>query len=312
MKQFYLFLAIATLLSCSKDKEDEGGSPAITNFTVTQNNGELLFAYSSNIDINYYEISYNESNGGTVNGGDGYRFTTSQPASDIKSIQELNVYTNWSYLFFIRGIGTNNTTTEWFGPVYVTLNAYCEEPSNLNFSGSISWENSNPATAYYQVQYGLQGFALGSGTILQTNEQSVQDLVLVQGNVYEAYVRNYCNGGLGWSGWNGPVNYYATDNLNVCGLPNNLGYYTEYNFFGDPVGANISWGDPGNNKKYEFTLVGNGQSPSTGALQTREDYGKQITYTQLYTNVDYDFYVRTVCLDGTRTNWVGPLDIRIN
>mgnify|MGYP006164621493 CR=1 FL=1 len=89
------------------------------------------------------------------------------------------MYTNWSYLFFIRGIGANNTTTEWFGPVYVTLNAYCEEPTNLNFSGSISWENSNPATAYYQVQYGLQGFTLGSGTVLQTNEQSVQDLVLV-------------------------------------------------------------------------------------------------------------------------------------
>ena len=103
-----------------KDKEDEGGSPAITNFTVTQNNGELLFAYSSNIDINYYEISYNESNGGTVNGGDGYRFTTSQPASEIKSIQGLNVYTNWSYLFFIRGIGTNNTTMTWLRPKTIT------------------------------------------------------------------------------------------------------------------------------------------------------------------------------------------------
>lgn len=313
MKKFLLFFVSLIIISCSTDDADNENIAAITEFTVEQSSSQLVFNYTTESDFEYYEIAYNLSTN-TNDPDNSDRFTTLESNTLSKPISELYLFTDNIWLFWIRGIDSNGNTSEWFGPKAVDISSYCEDVYDIDFNGYISWSyyNNETEASYFQIQYGVEGFELGEGDILQTNNQFSSDLSLEQGKSYDAYVRAYCNNNLGFSEWIGPVSYYAEENSNVCLEPYNLSYYTEYNFFGDPVGANISWNDDGNNKTYEFNLVGNNQSPESSAIDTRDDYGTQITYLQLTPNAEYDFYVRTVCIDGSRTSWTGPLNVKIN
>lgn len=311
MKKIALLLAVLSLLSCSKD--DETPSVSIDFFNVAQNGSEITLNYGTSENMQYYEFSYDISLNGNQP-GNGDRFSSTENSQTVKSITDLNLSTEFDYFFYIRGLDQNGNFTEWFGPQVLTLEDFCNGPRDLFFDGYVSWDSGfNTQPTLYEVQYGQQGFQLGNGEIIQTNNEVTYDLVLEQGQVYDAYVRSYCDINLGWSTWVGPISYRASDNINVCTVPpTNLSFYTEYNFFGDPVGANISWLDSGNNKKYEFNLVGHNASPLSNATEFRDDYGTQITYTQITPNAFYSFYVRTVCLDGSTTDWAGPLTVRIN
>ena len=316
MKKILLCLMSIVILSCSSDDSDEQKLETINSFTVEQSSSSLLFDYSADSNYEYFEIYYALSTNVVDNNdpSNGDRFMTIEQNSTVKPISELLIAPGYIWLFWIRGIDSNGNTSEWLGPKAVEISTYCEDVYDVYFDGSLYWDYyyNEAEVSYFQVQYGLQGFELGEGEITQTNDEYTYKLSLEQGNSYDAYVRAYCSNNLGFSEWVGPVSYYAEENANVCLEPYNLSYYTEYNFFGDPVGANISWDDDGNNQTYEFNLVGNNQSPESSAIESRDDSGTQITYTQLTPYADYDFYVRTVCVDGSRTNWVGPLDVEIN
>src|SRR5690554_529454 len=319
MKKILFLLAIFLIVSCSSDDSDNVVSLKITSFNIQQDSNQLIFSYTANEEVLYYEITYDYTSNHynpNNNGSNGNGFTTSDLNSTQKSIQELHLNPSDSFMFYIRAIGNNNVRSEWFGPKVLSISNFCEAPYNVVFSGYVSWDTyyNQTSSSYFQVQYGLQGFEVGTGTTIQTSDHSTvytSGLVLDQGNVYDAYVRSFCNNSLGWSNWVGPISYFAENNTNVCVVPDNLGYYTEHNWLGEPVGANISWNDSGHNGAYEFNLVGNGQSPESSAIETRDDGGTQITYTGLTPGYQYHFYVRTVCADGTRTAWAGPLGVII-
>lgn len=320
MKKTLLILMSFLIISCSSDDSGNGNSLEVTSFNIQQESSQIIFGYTANEEVLYYEITYDYASSNynpNSQENTNYTFSTSDLNSTQKSIQELSLYPSESYVFYVRAVGNNNVRSKWFGPKSLSINSFCEEPYDVVFSGYVSWEtyNNQTSSSYFQVQYGLQGFEVGTGATIQTSDQSTvytSGLVLEQGNVYDVYVRSFCNNSLGWSNWVGPVSYFAENNSNVCVTPHNLGYHTEYNWLGQPIGANISWNDIGNNRSYEFNLVGNDQSPESIAIGSRNDGGTQITYTGLTPGYQYHFYVRTVCADGSRTDWVGPLNVVIN
>lgn len=92
----------------------------------------------------------------------------------------------------------------------------CNDPSNLVASISsatsvdLSWIAGGTGTSW-QVEYGISGFALGTGAqqVVLTNSASITGLV--GGNIYDFYVREIC-GGTDTSIWAGPV----SANLDYC------------------------------------------------------------------------------------------------
>lgn len=190
----------------------------------------------------------------------------------------------------------------------------CSKPTNLGLytiaaEVNLHWDDANsPASAYYQFEYGPTGFAHGSGTLVTTSSTSSQKVSMSAGNTYQFYVRGYCDATNGFSDWTGPFSYYSDANHNMNIAPSNIQYSIETNAFSEPVGANFDW-DRNGESKFECTVVADGASPASGEITTVN--GPATVTFFLTQNTDYDFYVRAVCLDGTRTSWTGPKNVNI-
>ena len=100
-------------------------------------------------------------------------------------------------------------TTAYIDDVKWEVNSSCVEPSALtatsitNTSATLGWTNGGPETIW-DIQYGLVGFSLGSGTMI--NGVTVNPHVLsglTANTQYEFYVRGICTGPEN-SSWSGP------------------------------------------------------------------------------------------------------------
>lgn len=190
----------------------------------------------------------------------------------------------------------------------------CSKPSNLGLytiaaEVYLHWEDNNTTpSSYYQFEYGLSGFAHGSGTVVTTSSTTSNKVSMAAGNAYQFYVRGYCDATNGFSDWTGPFSYYSDANHNLNIAPSNIQFSIEENAFGEPVGANFDW-DRNGESKFECTIVADGASPTSGNLTT-VDGPSTVTFF-LTQNTDYDFYVRAVCIDGSKTSWAGPKNVNI-
>jgi len=115
-----------------------------------------------------------------------------------------------SQLVFTIPSGT--ATTIYIDDVKWEFNSSCVEPSQLtanlitNTSAQLSWVNGGPETAW-EIQYGLQNFQLGSGTIVPnvtTNPYVLSGLLA--NTIYQYYVRGVCTGPIN-SSWAGPFTF---------------------------------------------------------------------------------------------------------
>lgn len=84
------------------------------------------------------------------------------------------------------------------------LEAYYSHQDKTCFKWGVNGSNES----YYEVQYGLQGFTLGDGTMAIVNDNSYCDGTYELGKIYDYYVRVYCKNNLGYSEWFGPVSRY--------------------------------------------------------------------------------------------------------
>lgn len=312
---FAFALVVSLFISgCSSDGGGSGGA-TISSFTVAQSGDKVVLNYATNsTDINHFEFSYtNAGNTGSTTPGSGEYFITTDLNTTSKKFDDLSVAPGEIYNFSVRVYENNGYVSPWFGVRALTVASYCSEPFDLSTASGFSWSyntNSNPTN--FQVQYGAHGFSLGSGTTNTTTEQYFDNsnMIMHAGSSYDFYVRSYCSSALGYSSWVGPSTMVAASDYNVLMPPNNIGWNVEYNFFGQAVGATFNWLDQGGNHIYDCVLVPHLSSPNSVAYST-VNYNTTITYTQVPQNTDYDFYIRTVCVDGTKTSWVGPLWINI-
>lgn len=290
------------LTSCSGDSESDpvnmnpsGCSSAINNVSVSQNSEELHFTITASAGALYYEtsISPTSQNYGPESG------TIRPLEAQTNSLSLMYGYEPGDVVVYVRSVCADNSKGEWFGPKLVTIEQFCGTPTDLDVTPfGVTW-NYPPVTANattFQVQYGPAGFSPGSGTIATVTNNHYSDASLSAGQAYDFYVRAFCTNGVGYGNWEGPFNYVSETNQNMCLAPTNIaassgggGYHT-FTF------------NPNGEDHWEYTLVQRDENVTSGILYTRHWNDGWPTYN-LGFNGSYDFYVRAVCNDGSRTAW---------
>lgn len=304
MKNYFFVLFIFLFTFCSKDEPQKEEPEPITNscikidsLVVTQAQDELTFRIVTNNSYLAYEISYQQSNGN--NQPDAGSIIQSTSKNFKKAIDDLDIFSEAGlYVFYVRGVCDQEKKSDWNGPVFVQLNEFCKKPIDVtveasSFGTDLRWDYFSNANAY-QIQYGTTGFALGNGTLINTNVNYYYDIPVAANTTYDFYVRTLCSNSLGWSTWSGPVTHYSPTNQNLCLMPTNL--YFEYEGAGYYT---AKWGYNGE-YNFEYAITSNASSPITSISSIGI-----ASWPSFYVATSKYFRVRAVCKNGNRTSWVG-------
>lgn len=119
-----------------------------------------------------------------------------------------NVPAGVTNLVFSLPQGTANAVNAFIDDVKWEFNSSCIEPYQLtatqitNTSAQLGWIAGDASA--WEVQYGLQGFALGTGTVIGNITTNPYELSSLNPNTsYQYYVRGVCTGPIN-SSWAGP------------------------------------------------------------------------------------------------------------
>ncbi len=236
---------------------------------------------------------------------------TGTPSVTITGLEELTCYD-----YYVQAVCGGGVTSCFFeGPFTFCTPAICPDPTSPNVSGitnldaMLNWSPGSSETMW-DVQWGPEGFTLGSGTSIDATPFTTVDLtgMLEADMCYDWYVRAVCEVDLG-SGletvnslWVGPIEFCTNKNcldpsdLSVISAPgltatvtwteNNAPAATEWN---------IQYGEPGFSLGSGVTITNVSSNP--------------FTIPGLEGDTEYCFYVQTVCGEGedSLSNWVGPV-----
>lgn len=220
MKKIATIIAISLLaFSCVEDDTSSNNlcqKPVgleiygLTNTTVTLN-------WQSPVETSSFDIMYG-SFGFAL--GEGIAATSTQSSYNLSGLTPLTHYEYYVNL----SCDESNNFSDWAGPFdFTTLdsNPFCEDPTDFQIRNSnnaigsdfidLIWANVDNDGS--QLQYGLQGFALGNGTIQSEGDNINNGFGTVENldssTVYDFYVRNNCQEN-GFSAWIGPVTATTT------------------------------------------------------------------------------------------------------
>ncbi|MEZ4921544.1 MAG: T9SS type A sorting domain-containing protein [Crocinitomicaceae bacterium] len=194
--------------------------------------------------------------------GTGSTMTTNNTQDTIPGLTQLTNYD--FYVTAVCGVGDSSVLV---GPVSVMTNPVCPGPTAITVdfvsadSAGISWTNVGSATTW-NIQYGLSGFAIGSGTVITTTDNPDTLAGLTAGMVYDVYVQSDC-GGPDTSLWEGPVQVLVPIvNDTICGAISIPLDGITYNYHN--TGA-TSAGEPGTtpNNTIWFEFI----APASGAVR---------------------------------------------
>lgn len=179
----------------------------------------------------------------------------------------------------------------------------CETPTDLSFKplyNLFSWSsNSGQGTGFFEVQYGEQGFTLGSGTIVEVNNTSYT-LPIFKGKKYDMYVRKDCGTADGKSSWAGPITILS-ENTTACVKPGFVNYNTSTSSVYDPTfSATVTWERDGLSV-YEVYLGTSGTPPAPGNGDAILP-GHDAAFVNLNKTISYNFYVRKRCGNNQYTD----------
>lgn len=179
---------------------------SITNTTATLN-------WQSSVDTSVYEVEYGPVG---FTQGDGILLNNvSQSSLNLTGLSPQTGYSFYVSLF----CPTNNNYSDWSGPyTFSTLdtNPLCNDPENLQVRNiadpigsdyiDLRWYNSDNDGS--ELQYGQEGFELGTGTIQIEGDNITQGFGRIENlnanTAYDFYVRNNCQEN-GFSFWVGPL-----------------------------------------------------------------------------------------------------------
>ena len=141
---------------------------------------------------------------------------------------------NGTHITFLSPFGTSAWSTGIDNIVVEPIPA-CPNPRNLaaraidHQSAVVSWQNMS--TGSMVVEYGPMGFALGQGTQLPTNADSIVITGLNALTMYSAYIRSIC--GEDSSQWIGPVSFRTTQGTSCTIDVTTNAYVENFNFYTD-------------------------------------------------------------------------------
>jgi hypothetical protein len=192
MKKFLVFVfSILVLVSCNKD--DDTGNPScpdpVSLEIVQVNSTSLNFRWDAS-NGTAWQFEYGSAG---FDIGTGTVRSTSQDDYLITDLTPLTAYT----VHLRNNCGSNgfsNYTSLDFTTLAPIVN--CNQPTDLMRIGlganfiEIVW-NENNETAW-EVEYGLVGHTVGSGTVVQRTESNYRIEGLSSQTTYEIYVRANC------------------------------------------------------------------------------------------------------------------------
>jgi len=140
--------------------------------------------------------------------GNGTIVSSASPA-----IQVSNILSNAAYDFYVKANCSSTETSNWVGPLIVQSieTGPCTDPtgftairdSGVTTDVVLDW-NPGGAETSWQIQYGVSGFMLGSGTVVASSTAGVTISNIPDANSYQFYVRANCSATEN-SNWVGPM-----------------------------------------------------------------------------------------------------------
>lgn len=182
----------------------------------------------------------------------------------------------------------------------------CEKPSSFTVSSIIDgniviidWDKTSGNA--WEIQYGIAGFELGTGTTANFSISSSTIGGLVEGTAYQFYIRTKCLDNT-YSDWAGPASPGSIPT--VCTSPTDV---IALRSTTDTSKATINWSFDGTESTWQVEYGVAGFTIGTGTSSFT--YSPSTTVNGLIENVSYDFYVRSNCGATLNSAWIGPINI---
>jgi hypothetical protein len=221
---------------------------------------------------------------------------------------------NTTYDVYITSICNSQEQSNPSGLFSITTNpSECDGIPNLTISQTslerirLSYNSNGLDVESYEIEYGMVGFSLGTGTIITTESfNTVTNITEFEPNsIYDFYIRANCSDtGSDFSSYN--MVQYQT--LEYCPEPFNLSYMSLGGSctVNNPYTYRFDWDYYSNSNATSFTISvpDFGEPPTNGSQFTTSN--TTITISGLFC-VEDDFYVRANCDDGSVSEWAGPL-----
>lgn len=200
MKKIFLLLCLVlTVVSCKKDDDGNANCAKPMSIVAIQINSTSIFFEWDSSSGTAWQFEYGPTG---FQLGTGTMVQTSQEQYLIPGLIPSTAYT-----IYLR----NNCGGDGFSE-YITLDfitsepaVTCNAPTDLQKTqvGStfidITWEENNETA--WEVDYGLVGHPVGTGTIEATSESNYRIDGLNPATTYEIYVRANCGSEDGFSEW---------------------------------------------------------------------------------------------------------------
>ena len=193
----FIFILLFAFNSCKSDDDSNSNceNPSTINIEILGSNS-VSFSWTG-VETSW-EIEYGETG---FELGTGTVIQTSQLILLIDGLSS-----DTQYEIYLRSNCGSEGFSEYIVLDFITLieTLSCNTPTNLSLLDVasdlivISW-NENNETAW-EIEYGLSGFTLGTGTVIPTSQNFFDITGLTPSTTYEIYVRANC-GSDGFSGY---------------------------------------------------------------------------------------------------------------
>ncbi len=181
----------------------------VVGLTAVPGIHEAVLNWNTTATVDGYELEYGTAGFAQGNG------TTIHPSAGTATLTGLAA--NTAYDVYVRTVCNTTTYGEWSSVNFTTQPDTCANVrwiEAVNVAGNdgpfpqmeLQWLGSSQPD-HWEVEYGLQGFEPGNGTLAETNETSFAIYELEQQDVlqpntwYDFYVRSVCEGGV-YGEWN--------------------------------------------------------------------------------------------------------------
>ncbi|WP_237274855.1 fibronectin type III domain-containing protein [Tenacibaculum ovolyticum] len=210
----------------------------------------------------------------------------------------INLNASTEYEVYIKA-NCGNGISEPSTPVL--FKTICPTPTNAFISNithnnaDLDWTPQGNENSWV-IEYGIKGFTLGTGTIIETNSISYSVINLNASTEYEVYIKANCGNGI--SEPSTPVLFKTICPIPTDSFVSNITQNT----------ADLNWTPQGSENSWIIEYGIKGFTLGTGTIIETESRPYKITNLTLGT--EYDIYVKSVCNNTSENNtseWTEPL-----
>ena len=218
-------------------------STAITGMTTVSNSSITIPAQAGQVNFPFSGGSTFTYTGGGVYVAFEYQNSTSAVATTPNiALCSTTLTSGLKSAQSTVTLPTTLTASNWRPETFLGKDVVCASPTGIAVSSitensaSVSWTESG---SNFSIQYGVDGFTLGSGTIVNSLSSPYNFSSLNSGTDYSFYIKKYCTSP-NESVWAGP--YSFTTVFSAVTPPYNYGFETNEDWSILNAGTGNNWG----------------------------------------------------------------------